>query len=102
MTIVTGVPAPANRGEDAAAESPCGSPEPGLAIVPLGVVPLTAGYLLQATEGRDDGRARCYPVSGQATGGRRRERRPGRGRTDRPRGPDTAAGAPRRPPPRPL
>src|SRR5215831_19643737 len=49
MTIVTGVPAPANRDEGGAAESPRGSPEPGLAIVPLGVVPLTAGYLLQAT-----------------------------------------------------
>jgi hypothetical protein len=36
----------ARRSGDAAAGSPCGSPEPGLAIVPLGVVPLTDDYFL--------------------------------------------------------
>jgi hypothetical protein len=48
MITVTAVPRPALAGDDASADWPSGSPEPGLAIVPLGVVPLKRGYFLPA------------------------------------------------------
>src|SRR5260370_5785516 len=67
MTAVTGVSATPRNDGGASAESPCGSPEPGLAIVPLGVVPLTPSCFLGLTTGRSNGRAqprrpRCDPV----------------------------------------
>jgi hypothetical protein len=46
MITLTGAVRLARAGGDADAESPRGSPEPGLAIVPLDVVPLTGGYLI--------------------------------------------------------
>jgi hypothetical protein len=48
MISVTGAPKPLSAGDDAVAGWPSGSPEPELAIVPLGVVPLKRGYLLPA------------------------------------------------------
>ena len=48
MISLTGVPRPPLAGDDAAADSASGSPEPGLAIVPLAVVLLKRGYFLPA------------------------------------------------------
>src|SRR5262249_26123698 len=59
MTTITGVGVNPRDGTDAAVASPCGSPEPGLAIVPLGVVPLTISRLLSGALGRP----RCYPLT---------------------------------------